>query len=476
MTISDPIIQTFDNHLDELFMDPYLEPNYRLIEDLEDKLRYEKQITQDPSLLQKLAPAILRIINSDQTTSETKRYATRILDIVLPYYTFSQIAEIFNEDLMLRAFQGKDYLKCVLAKVIQKAEPSKIVYGPLFLQLFKTFAEPNLDIATVDAVQKAIVALTLKSDEIRQKFLNDPQIAEILNQMKDDTVIRAREMDLICEVLHVIPTFSDSFYLVSEEDIAKSGDILFYQFCLTTWVKLLCLVYEYDNVGFLTEKLKPQFDFCCRVFTHRETLLANEEFLDFEELGTTELMISYSYIAPSVFKELEEKYHMVDHAIKTYQKDPKSLTFISKVNTLFLRDKYELYAKFSMSHPFIELFCSLVEDTYIFRDRLIPTYFPNKGFQNLVFEDIFRLFKTLSLTPERIEKMVTIWPLIIEKVINSDINNSILVDTYDLELHLRSLLSCGVPLGNLEDSVREKLHVLKGKVLPSVEEPLTELH
>jgi hypothetical protein len=475
MTIADPVIQKFSHHLIQLYNDPYEEPDKKLLADVEDLLRYGNIIKQDSSILGQFAPIVLQIINSNNTTSATKKYVIRFLEIVLPYYSFTEVSNIFNEELMVKVFQGPDYLKKVLAKVIEKANPSKIVHGPLFHELFKTFANSNTEISTANAVEKAIVTLTLKSDEIRQKYLSDPDICNILDDMKHDTVVQSRAIDLICEILPVIPSLPTSVYLVSEEELALSNDLLFYRFCVGSWRSLLHLIDQNESLNFLKKKMEPQFDFCARKFVGKPTLLDDKDiFIDYDDFGTVYLLVTVSFVIPAYFKTLDDKYSLIDYAIETYSHYNKSKVLLSSVNTIFLRERNTLFENFKLSNAYVELFCHLLDDHIILQQKLTAEHFPSSIFERLVFDDLFAIFGTLCETREKITKMVESWPYVISKVISSNITNDVIIKSHSLEIYLKSILSSSVPLGNLESPIEEKLKNLQGHINITVEEPLTE--
>lgn len=475
MTIADPIIQQFSNHLSEIYNDPYVEPNEILLNELEDKLRYEKIVQNDSSILCQLAPLVLQIINSNETTAETKNYAIKFLDILLPHYSLGQVVSIFNPDLLLRAFQGKDNLKSVIAKLLQRQGASKLVNASMFLCLFKTFANPSTQISTVNEVQKAIVSITLESDEIRQMYLNNADIVDLLNNMKHDRLVQTRVIDLVCQVLIVIPQLPTSVYLVSEEELARSNDILFYRFCVGSWRTLLHQIHYDDSLIFLKEKIKPQLDFCCRKFVGKETLLDDKEiFVDYDDFGTVYVIITLSFVFPDYFREFDNKYNIIDYASQTYHRYTKSLTLLSGVNTIFLRTNETLFENFKLSNATVKLFCRLLNDKLILEQKLTIDKFPFTIFDKLTFDNLFEIFGTLCSNEATIRKMITDWNNIIIRVIGTNIINNTVATSSSLRLFLENILNSGVELGELEEPIKEKLEKIKGGFTIAVEEPLTE--
>lgn len=475
MTIADPIIQRFSNHLLELYDDPYKEPDEILLNEFEDKIRYDDIVKEDTSMLGQLAPLILQIINSNDTTAITKNYAIKFLDILLPHYSFNQIITIFSPDLLLKAFQGNDNLKRVIAKILQRTDSSKIVNAPLFLCLFKTFANPETSLSTVNEVQKAIVSVTLESDQIRQMYLNNIDIVHLLNGMKHDKIVQSRVIDLVCQVLIVVPLLPTSIYLVSEEELARSNDLLFYRFCVGTWQTLLNQVHYDDSLLFLKEKMKPQIDFCCRKFVGEKTLIDDKEiFFDYDDFGTVYFLITVSFVFPDYFRDYNSKYNIIKYASETYRQYSKSLTFLSGVNTVFMRDSEELFENLKLSNATVKLFCRLLNDRTILNERLTVDKFPPTIFDKLVFDDIFEIFGTLCDDNLLIKKLITDWSNIVKRVISFNIVNNVILVSDSLKVYLEKILKSGVSLGELEEPVREKLKKIKGVFTITVEEPLTE--
>lgn len=476
MTIADPVVQQFAEHLNELYDDPYVEPDNLLINELEDKIRYENLVQHDSSILVQLAPTLLRIINSNNTTGITKNYAIKFLDILLPHYSFNQILSVFSEDLLVKAFQGNDNLKRVIAKTLIKADPAKVSHGPLFLCLFKTFANPSTELSTINEVQKAIVALTLESDEIRQMYLNNTEIVQILEEMKHNKVVQSRVIDLVCDILIVIPQLPTSIYLVGEEELARSNDLLFYRFCVGTWRTLLHQIHQDDSLLFLKEKLRPQIDFGSRRFVGAQTLLDDKDiFVDYDDFGIVYFLVTLSFVFPDFFKEFDERYHLVDFAVETYRHYLKSVNFLASLNTIFLRNNEGLYRNFKLCNNSVKLFCHLLNDKIILEQKLTLHEFPPSIFDKLVFDDLFTIFGTLCDSEWKIEKMVNDWSNIIEKVIDVDIVNDVNINSHHLESFLKAIAKSGIPLGRLEYPIDEKLEKLKKQTGVSVEEPLTEL-
>jgi hypothetical protein len=476
MTIADPIIQKFIDHLNDLYGDVYLSPDTVLLSKVEDALRYDDNVRSDSSILIATAPVILQIINSNNTTARTKKYAIQFLGILLPYFSFQQVSSIFNEDLMIEAFNGNDYLKCVLAKVLERADPEAIVHGPLLKCLFETLADSKTDVATVNAVQKAIIKLATDSDSIKEKILHDRAIGEIMESMKHDELIQSRLADLICELLPEIPQIPTSLYLVTEKELADSADILFYGFTINIWRVLLYQLHNYDNLSFLKEAMKPQLDFCCRRLVGERTLLDDiETFSNCNDYGLEFLVVTISFVSLETFQAFDKKYNIVDYCMSNYQTKRQCNRFLGGVNTVLLRDNsLKIYQDFKLSHEHVELFCHLASDPVILKKNMILERFPQTLFTRLVFEDIFQIFVTLCNNPAAIEKMVSDWPFIITKVISADIVNDTVIQSYNLEEGLHKLIKSGVELGNLYTPVTERYQNLKNTLTASVHDPLTE--
>lgn len=475
MTLPDPLIQKFFDHLSEIYSNPYVTPDETLLNEVEDKLRYDNILQQDNSLLIQMAPTVLKIINSNETTGLAKNYAIKFLDVILPYYSINSILTVFNEALLVKAFTGSDYLKCVIAKLLERVDPSRLKNDVLFLCLFKCFANPDTDISTVSAVQKAIISMTLKSDNIRQKYLNDYEIVNVLNDMKSDNIVKSRVVDLVCEILPVIPNLPASIYLGTEEELAKSNDTLFYSFCLGTWTTLLHLVEQDDSLLFLKKKMYPQYDFCCRRLTNKETLLDGKEcFIEYDDFGSVYFIVTLSFVFPDVFKEFDEKYQVIDYTIGTYKQYHKSKNFLESVNSIFLRNKNQLFDNFNLTNRYVNLFVHFLKDKTILEKQITNEKFPQSIFNNLVFDGILEIFVTMCESHDRISKLINDWPLLLTKVLNAKINNNLLVSTGDLEIYLELILRSGLDLGNLKKQIQDRIDGLQGKTQSVVSDPLTE--
>lgn len=475
MTIADPIVQQFAEHLTDLYNDPYLEPDNVLINELEDKVRYENLVQNDSSILLQISPTVLKIINSNDTTKITKDYAIKFLAIVLPHYSFDQILSIFGEDLLVKAFQGNDNLKKVIAKALERADPALISQGPLFLCLFKTFADPSTEISTVNEVQKAIVSLTLSSDEIRQMYLNNAEIVQILSDMKHHKIVQSRVIDLVCDVLVVIPQLPTSIYLVDEEELARSNDLLFYRFCVGTWRTLLHQIHQDDSLLFLKEKMRPQIDFCSRKFVGAKTLLDDKEiFVDYDDFGTVYFLVTLSFVFPDYFKEFDQKYNLIDYAVGNYRHYLKSINFLASLNTIFLRDNDKLFENFKLSNTTVKLFCHLLVDKTILDYKLTLNRFPASIFDKLAFDDLFEIFGVLCGSDWKIEKMVKDWSNIILRIVDAEIVNDVSVDLSNLEILLKTIANSGIPLGDLKKPIEERLEKFRRPYVALVGEPLTE--
>lgn len=475
MTIADPVLQRFYTNLMQICNDPSQEPDHNVLVKIDRMLKYDDIVKDDSSILGQFAPIVLEIINSNQTTGVAKSFAISFLDMILPHYSYNEISTIFSVELMVKAFQGSDYLKTVLAKVLQRADASKISHTPLFYELFKTYAKRNCSVSTTDSMHKAIVALTLKSDEIRQKYLNDIDIVNILEEMKNDTLIQSRLIDLMCDILPVIPSLPTSLYLVSEEELAFSNDLLFYRYCVGTWRTLLHLIDEDDGLSFLKDKMKPQIDFCARKYVGEPTLLDDKEiYIDYDDFGIVYVLITASFVFPDYFKELNDKYKIISFSTETYPKYLKSNRFLIGVNTIFLRNDNSFFENFKLTHPNLEIFCHLLEDHWILEHQLTPEKYSKDVFNKISFEDLFEIFTTLSESNDKLSKMVNDWPYIITRVINTVIRNEIMFSSHTLETYLLSIVKSGVPLGNLENPIKEKMRQLEQHIDATVEEPVTE--
>lgn len=471
MTLSDPIFQHFSNHLVELYNDPTEIPNEILINKLEDKIRYDQSIQGDLSILDQLAPRILQIIESNETTSRTKKYAIKFLDILLPYYSFNQILSTFSENLLAKAFSGNDYLKKVLAKVLERGDANVIAHGPLFLCLFRAFANPYTQIPTVNAVQRAILKLTRESDEIRQMYLNNSELTHILDDMKSNKLVQSRAIDLIVEILPLIPTLPTSLYLVTEEELAVSDDLLFYRFTVGVWRSLLHQIDSNEILSFLKEKMRPQIDFCCRRFIGEKTLLDNDTFIDYEDFGVVFFLVTLSFAFTDYFEEYDQKYHIVKYAIETYNHYLKSLNFLMGVNMIYLKDSDELYDNLRLSNATTTLFCRFLEAKPIFRKQITVDRFPPSSFDKLIFGDVLQIFGTLVRDDSTIKMLLHHWNNIFDRILNAHV-----VDTNvsnELQGYLWELYSSEVPSDETKKKVYEKIMDLKNNT-SIVEDPLTE--
>lgn len=475
MTFPDPVVQEFRLHLDSLYADSTITPDEELLIRFEDKIRYDAALHNEVQILYHLAPIILQIINSNETTGECKEYVISLLDILLPYYTFKQVTSIFNQELLLKAIHDKR-LKLIIIKLLIRGDVEFLRDGQLFKCLFNILADPNEPIAIVNLTERAIVAIVMKSDIFRLKLLNDYEITNIMNDMKHNKIVQSRLIDLICEVLPVVPTLDTSKYLIGEEEISLSNDLLFYRFSVDTWKRLLLLLKDNEDLGFLKNKMEPQLDFCSRLFVGENTLLdGNDVFIDYEDFGTVQCLTRLSYVVPELFAQFDSKYHLIDYAMDKYCVYEKAVFFLTGVNTIFLREKNaDFFEKFKLSHRTIDLFCHLILDTFIASHYFDKSELQKIGFDKLIFDDLLQIFSILSSSDILISKMVNDCPYIITKVINTNINNEVFVKTQLIESSLNAIVASNVPLGNLQTPIEEKIKDLRGQVYITVEEPLTE--
>lgn len=476
MTIADPIIQQFLDHLQALSNDIYLSPDYSILDELRDALRYDENVRTDISILNITAPTILRVINSDDTTAITKKYAIEFLDIVLPYFSFDQVSNIFNEDLMVRAFHGNGYLKTVLCKVIGRADARSVENGRLLLCLFEALADSKADLSTVAAAQGAIEKLVSQSRHLQEMILHDESIVNTMKSMKADRLTETRLIDLVCELLPIVPQIPTSFYLIGKRELAESKDILFFGFTLDIWRVLLYLSNDYEALSFLSEEMKPQLDFCCRRLVGETTLIDDiEEFSELNDCGIEFLVATISFTSLGIFKQLDEKYNIIDYCVNHYKTNKQCNRFLTRANSFFLRkDSLTLYENFKLSHDHVDLFCHLLSDQVILKKYMTLENFPQSLFVNLNFEDLFQIFITLSGNNLTIEKMVSNWPIIITKVISAEIINDTVAQTNTLEKCLNEILKSGVDLGNLYSPISEKHESLKNEITVFAHDPLTE--
>lgn len=448
----------------KLYNDPYLKPNETLLSKITDLIKYDAIVSEDNSILMQMAPIILQIINSNETTCITKNYAIEFLDAILPYYTFSQITKVFNEDLLARALDGNDNLQRVVAKILEKADVSKLCHGSLFLKLFEIFADPNTELATACALEKTIIAWTLKSDEIRQKYLNDPNIEGILNDMGNNKIVQSRCISLMIDILPVVPALPSSRYLITENELAKRNDFGLYLFCISSWQNLLQAINANDNLRFLQHEIEPEMEFCSKKFVGLKTLI------EFDDISSVNVLVTLSTEFPEYFKILDKKYNLVDYACTTYTKYEKSLLFLRSLDLKYTESHEALYTNFTISERYVDLFCYYLSDDDIVKNKLTIERFPQSKFDKLTFDNLFKILERLTTSNVKIEILLDRWPNILTRVLGREnLNNYYRIQLLDV---LNMILNSTVPLGKYEDPILQKIEQLRGSV--SAANPLTE--
>lgn len=443
MTVSDSRIQLMQQHLNALFDDPTLEPSDELLRDFEDTLR---TVHIDPSILVQTLPIILKTIQSHETTRSTKLFSIKVLSVLLPYFTISQIKTIIDDDLMYRAFSGPQALQKVIADLIARAGKGEVDTN-LVHNLFESLKLVN-DVGVVNSIEKAIVQLVKVNDINEELFQID------ISDFYDDTLLYSRLISVSTQLLPFVPNLPDSWYMVSEEQLLKYDDVLFFQYVLGSIQTLISYMGEID----INQNIEKQVDWIASMFTEKNSKF--EEMEGFCEFQIVDVLTTLASSSEEMFNKFDKKYKIVEYA--SLLQNEKSFYFMATIKPRYLKN---IDFRVPLGHKTIDIFCNLISDD----DIASKVDFDEVAIKGLTFEEIYKIFLTLCKSKTKMKIMVQRCPILIEKMVNSHITNNEMFEIDQIEQLLFELSRSGIDLGELRTSIDKKLN---GEV--SVMGPLTQ--
>lgn len=432
MTVSDFKIQLVQQHLTALFNDPSLQSSNKLLRDFEDTL---KIIAIDPSILTQTLPIILQIIQSNETTHGTKMYAINLLSIIFPYFTVEQIKTIINEDLMFLAFSGPASLQKVIADLIARAGKGEM-NSKLIHNLFQSLKLVK-DIGAVNSIENAIVQLA-KVNDIGE------EICQLANDdFYDDTLLYSRLISVSIRLLPFVPRLPEKWYIVSEDQLIRYGDVLFFQYVLSSIQTLINYADELD----VKPKIEKQVDWVAALFIQQNQRLESME--GFCEYQIVDVLTTLAKACRPIFIKLVDKYGLLGYASQL--QNEKQYYFMSTIDPQYLRG---LPVDLPLGHKTINVFCNLISD-----DEIINTVeFKESVLNKLTFEEIYKIFLTLCKSKEKMQVMVERCPSVIQRMVDSNITNNEMFETDHINQLLFEISKCGLELGDLEISINKKLN------------------
>lgn len=472
MTELEPIFTSLASHLHLLLLDPNMEPNGALLDEIWHNLASKQSnSTHDLTLLKTLGEPILQIIHSNDTTMLQKAAVVEVLVHLLPLYTFEDVINTFGEppitDAILMGRQH-DLQKAVVKLLFRINDTDKPLSTTIIEALFTAVSDPQVYYGVFDELHRVVVHLTKTSAKFRDQLVSNKKINDNLLRMKQDGILQSRLTDLAIDLLPYLPNLNKSLYLISERDLLISNDPLLFAFTIQAYLKLLDHQFHFGSLQFLENEMDEQFNYCAKLFV-------DPQFGEYIKSETNaeypELLGQLSKTFPNKYNELNEKYNILNYALE-HIKSKSSITFLSAVDPMNLYVYDDFFYDLTLNSDTLPVFYNLVGNERIFHDKLDLEHFPLKKI-NLTFTKLLWFVELLIQYKYVLKRLTKEWSPLAMSIIKP--KNPIA--DYDLQQQrkniIEAILNSGYELSpELLKDLEEQVELARKGV--SVMEPLTE--